>query len=40
MGKKSNKSKTVLEEETADESGFAQFDLDERILKVPLFFKF
>uniref|UniRef100_A0AC35FR71 ATP-dependent RNA helicase n=1 Tax=Panagrolaimus sp. PS1159 TaxID=55785 RepID=A0AC35FR71_9BILA len=32
MGKKA-KSKPVIEEETTTESGFSQFDLDERILK-------
>jgi ATP-dependent RNA helicase DDX56/DBP9 len=32
MGKKT-KSKPVIEEETTTESGFSQFDLDERILK-------
>ena len=34
MGKKSKANKPVVEEETTTESGFSQFDLDERILKV------
>ena len=37
---KSFKGKISKKMKTASESGFAQFDLDERILKVSLFFKF